>query len=113
MITPTKVIFSDGKDCYCSQNYEISIYFEWMEKTLEDEIASEGRMDSAKAMFLLGELSKGLQYMEERSRAHWSVAPNTVFINGYENHFLYDSLYVIGLDPSSTSFTTQLSSTKD
>ena len=109
LVTPTKIIFNDVQDCYCSQTYEICIYFELLHKTLLDQVSKEGKLDNAKALFLLGELSKGLHFLEERERAHYSVAPNTVFINSYENHFLYDSLYIIGSDPSSKSTSTQVS----
>lgn len=44
--------------------------------------------------------------MGEDERAHWSITPETVFLNNYQNYFLYDSYFVLGSDVSSNFVST-------
>ena len=49
----------------------------------------------------MNEISKALEVLGESRRAHWAIAPETVYQNCYQNYLVYDSFFVVGFDTQS------------
>jgi hypothetical protein len=77
------------------------VYFEVVGRPLVQVVGSEGVVREVGAWFLLNEMSKALEILEESGRAHWGVSPETVYRNENMNYLVYDSVFVLGPDPTS------------
>lgn len=46
-------------------------------------------------------MSKALEVLEGSRRPHWAIGPETIYRNKNNNFLVYDSLFVLGDDPTS------------
>jgi hypothetical protein len=73
------------------------VIHKWLGRNLYDLIKEKNEpMNEKLIWFILNEISKSLEILEEKNHASHYLMPENIWYNQNDNWFLYDGHYVLG-----------------